>query len=197
MQYKIHTDPRRIIGKRPNLSAQNTVADGIVTAFTSQQDQPIVPLSSTATGKPSPWGKIFATLAAALLFAPFLIAVVLMILAYAQGYTMYLIYFPIYVLAFRNYSLFGGLTLYLAARKANALRKPIGWIALANPLLTIPQFVYAIQKGTGQEAALVSEWLVVLNLVSMITSLLCMIALCVFAVLILVRVFAKPAQEVK
>ena len=195
MQYKIHTDPRRIIGKRPNLSAQNTVADGIVTAFTSQQEQPIVPLSSTATGKPSPWGKIFATLAAALLFAPFLIAVVLMILAYAQEYTLYLIYFPIYVLAFRNYSLFGGLALYLAARKANAFRKPIGWIALANPLLTIPQFVYAIQKGTGQETALVSEWLVVLNLVSMIASLLCMIALCVFAVLMLVRLFKKKRPK--
>ena len=66
MQYKIHTDPKRITGKRPNLSAQNTVADDIVTAFTSQQEQPIVPLSSTATGKPSPWGKIFGTLAAAL-----------------------------------------------------------------------------------------------------------------------------------
>lgn len=197
MQYKIHTDPKRITGKRPNLSAQNTVADDIVTAFTSQQEQPIVPLSSTATGKPSPWGKIFGTLAAALVFAPFVIAVVLMIMASAQGYALYLIYYPIYVLAFRNYSIFGGLALYLAARKANKLRKPIGWIALANPLLTIPQFVYAYQRSAGKDIAQVSEWLAVANLVSMIASLLCMIALCVFAVLMLARVFAKRSEEAK
>ena len=196
MQYKIHTDPKRIIGKRPNLSAQNTVADNIVTAFTSQQEQPIVPLSSTATGKPSSWGKIFGTLAAVLLFAPFVISVVLMVIYNAQGYVLPLLMYPIYVLAFRNYSLFGGLALYLAARKANALRKPIGWIALANPLLTIPQFVYAILKSSGQDAALASEWLAVANLVSMIASLLCMIALCVFSVLMLVRVFKKKRAKV-
>ena len=156
-----------------------------------------MPLSSTATGKPSPWGKIFSMLAAALVFAPFVIAIVLMGLAYAQGYALSLFYYPIYVLAFRNYSLFGGLALYLAARKANKLRKPIGWIALANPLLTIPQFVYAYQRSAGKDIAQVSEWLAVANLVSMIASLLCMIALCVFAVLILVRVFAKRSKEVQ
>ena len=69
MRYKINADPKRIIGKRPNLSEQNSVADEIVTALSSQQEQPIVPLSSTTTGKPSPWGKIYVILAAALLFA--------------------------------------------------------------------------------------------------------------------------------
>lgn len=196
MQYKIVTDPKRMIGKRPNLAAQNSVADDIVTAFTSQQEQPTVPLSSTATGKPSPWGKIYGTLAAVLLFVPFLVPLVLMILSGARGYAMPVLMYPLLVLAFRNYSLFGGLALYLAARKATAFRKPIGWIALANLLVTIPLFVYAFQRSAGQGAALVSEWLQIASIVSMIASLLCMISLCVFSVLLLLRVFKKKQPDV-
>ena len=195
MQYKIKADPKRIIGKRPNLAAQNSVVDEVVTAYTSQQEQPTVPLSSTASATSAHRGKVFAIVGAALLFAPFLIATVLMILAYVQGYTLYLVYFPIYVLAFRNYSLFGGLVLYLAARKANSLRKPIGWIALVNLLLTIPLFVYSIQLSTRQDAALVSEGMQTANFVSLVASLLCMTALCVLSVFLLIRVFRKKKPD--
>lgn len=192
MRYKINADPKRITGKRPNLAAEQYVADEIVTAFTSQQEQPIVPLSSTATGKPSPWGKIYAILAAALLFAPFLIATVLMILSGAQGYALPALMLPILALGFRTYSFVGGLVLYLAARKANFLRRTIGWVALANLLVTVPFFILAFQSSSNPNAAaLATNGMRIANTVSIIASLLCMIALCVFAVLLLIRVFRK------
>ena len=196
MQYKINADPKRIIGKRPNLAAEESVVDGIVTAFTSQQEQPIVPLSSTATGKPSSWGKVYAIIATVLLFAPFLIASVLMIISGAQGYALPAMMLPILAIGFRAYSFIGGLILYLAARKANVLRKTIGWIALANPVVTIPYFIMVLQYGTNRETmAGAPAGMFIANYVSMIASLLCMIALCVFAVILLVRVFRKKKPE--
>ena len=195
MRYKINADPKRIIGKRPNLSEQNSVADEIVTALSSQQEHPIVPLSSTTTGKPSPWGKIYVILAAALLFAPFLIAAVLMVLSRAQGYALPALMLPILALGFRTYSFVGGLVLYLAARKANALRKTVGWVALANLLVTVPFFILAFQSASNPNAAaLATNGMRIANTVSIIASLLCMIALCVFAVILLVRVFRLNKQ---
>ncbi len=195
MNYKINANPGRITGKRPNLAAENSVVDEIVTAFSSQQE-PVVPLSSTATGKPSPWGKVYAILATALLFAPFLVSTVLMIQSAANGYALSVLMLPLLAIAFRGYSFFGGLFLYLAARKANALRKTIGWLALANPLVTIPYFIMAVQYGTSREAlAAAPAGVYIVNYVSMIASLLCMIALCVLAVILLVRVFRKKKQE--
>ncbi|HML67253.1 MAG TPA: hypothetical protein PKA81_02565 [Clostridia bacterium] len=196
MRYTINADPKRITGKRPNLSEQNSVADEIVTAFSSQQEQPIMPLSSTATGKPSPWGKIYAIIAAALLFAPFLIATVWMILSGAQGYALPALMLPILALGFRTYSFVGGLVLYLAARKANFLRRTVGWIALANLLVTVPFFILAFQSASNPDAAaLATNGMQIANTVSIVASLLCMIALCVFAVLMLMRVFRKKKQE--
>ena len=196
MQYKINADPKSMIGKRPSLAAQSSVADEIVSAFTSQQEQPIVPLSSTATGKPSPWGKIYAILATVLLFAPFLISLVLMILYSAQGNALPVLMFPIFALGFRSYSFLGGLFLYLTARKANALRKTTGWIALANLLVTIPYLILALQYGTDRATvAAAPAGMLIANSISMIASLLCMIALCVFVVILLVRVFRKRKQE--
>ncbi len=195
MNYKINADPKRITGKRPNLSAQNSVADEIVTAFASQQEQPIVPLSSTATGKPSPWGKIYAVIGAVLLFAPFLIATVLMIISGAQGYALPVLMLPILALGFRSYSFVGGLVLYLAARKANFFRKTVGWVALANLLVTVPFFILAFQSASNPTAAaLATSGMRIANTVSIIASLLCMIALCVFAVILLVHVFRKKKQ---
>jgi hypothetical protein len=196
MQYKINTDPKRILGKRPNLSAQNSVADEIVSNFTSQKEQPTVPLSPINSGKSSPWGKVFTIVGAALSFAPFVIALVLMILAYAQGYELYLVYFPIYVLTFRNYSIVGGFILYLAARRTNAFRKPIGWIALANLAVIIPYIIVAVQYfGSPEANPVAGTGLGITALSSMVASLLCMLALCVFSVMLLVRAFKKPKKE--
>jgi len=195
MQYKINTDPKRILGKRPNLSDQNSVADEIVTAFTSQQAQPTVPLSSTASAKPSVWGKILSIVALLLLFAPFLIPFGLMILSHIQGYDLPILMYPILVLAFRTYSLIGGLVLYLAARKVNHLRKSIGWVALANPLVTIPFFFYAMEYSKDPTAAaLFTAGVKTLNTISSIASAICMVVLCVFAVVLLVRAFKKAAK---
>jgi len=196
MHRQIDFDPRHIIGKRPNLSAQNSVADEIVLAFSDPQQEPPLPPLSAVSGKPSVWGKFFGVLSAILLFAPFLISIVLMIVSATQGYAMPALMFLLMVLAFRNYAVGGGLFLYLSARSANALRKPIGWIALANALLTIPFYIFVLQRSYDRASAVpVSQLSRVLFTATAAVSVLCMLALCVLCVILLFRIFRKKAEQ--
>ena len=46
MQYKINTDPKKMIGKRPNLAEEESVTDNIVSALSvPPEDMPLPPLS--------------------------------------------------------------------------------------------------------------------------------------------------------
>lgn len=196
MQYKIKTDPKRMIGKRPNLAAQNSVADEIVTRFASQQDQPIVPLSPIEPGKPSPWGKIFSIIGAALVFAPFVIPAVLMIISSTNGYNAPFLMYPFLVLGYRLYALVGGIVLYLAARKVKAFRKTVGWFALINFVVAVPLYIIAVWYNLSSDpAALATDTMRILTSASMIASVLCMIALFVFSVLLIIRAFKKKPKE--
>ncbi len=196
MQYKIKTDPKRMIGKRPNLSAQNSVADEIVTAFTSQQEQPIVPLSPIEHGKPSPWGKVFSIVGAALSFAPFVIPAVLMMISSINGYDAPFLMYPFLVLGYRLYALIGSIVLYLAARKVKAFRKTVGWIALVNFVVAVPLYIIAVWYNLSSDpAALTTDTMRILTAASMVLSVLCMIALLVFSVLLIIRAFQKQSKE--
>ena len=193
MHRQFDIDPRHIAGKRPNLSAQNSVADKIVSAFSDpEHEPPLPPLSAVSTGKKSVWEKVFCIVSAVMLFGPFLVPAVLMILSAAQGYAMPALMYLLMVLAFRNYSVIGGLVVYLAARRADAFRKPIGWIALTNALLTIPFYIFVLQRGVDRAAAIPASLLSrILFTATSVASILCMIALCVFCILLLVRCFQK------
>ncbi|MBA4347830.1 MAG: hypothetical protein C0413_03145 [Clostridiales bacterium] len=195
MQYRIKTDPKRILGIRPNLSAQKSVADEIVTNFTSQQEQPTVPLSPIKPGNPSPWGKVFSIVGTALSFTPFVItaaAVIFSRLDWFFGVTMFLFGAIVY----RMFSFIGGVILYLAARQINAFRKPVGWIALAHPTLALLVTLVStsIQSHTDLYVR-TSDGINIVAYVSLFIFLLCMIALCVFAVKLHIRAFKKPKKE--
>jgi hypothetical protein len=194
MLHKIVTDPKRMIGKRPNLSAQNSVADEVVSAFSNpQQEPPLPPLSPLPPRKKNPKGS--SIVAAILLFLPFVYPIAFYVNGAVTGQPLPAMMYPLLVLAARLLSIVGGLVLNLAARKTNAFRKPIGWTALANPLVTIPFFVYAYKYSGNRYPDLSTIFgAQILITVSTIASLLCMIALCVFSVLIVIRVFKKRAE---
>ena len=52
MQYKINTDPKKMIGKRPNLAEEESVTDNIVSALS-------VPPNPSSVGKTQRW--LFST----------------------------------------------------------------------------------------------------------------------------------------
>lgn len=197
MHRQFDIDPRHITGKRPNLSAENSVADEIVSALSDpQQEPPLPPLSPVSQGKKPSSGKVLSIISALLLFGPFLIPAALMLMSAVQGSAMPAMMYLLMVLAFRNYSALGGLFAYLASRKANAFRKPIGWIALFHGLLTIPFYLFVAQRSTDRAAAVpVTLTAQILFTAISVASLLCMLALCVFCALLLIRVFRKKAPQ--
>jgi len=186
---------KNIRGKRKNLSAQNSVADEIVTPFTSQQEQPIVPLTPINSGKPSPWGKVFAIVGAMLSFTPFVISAAAVIFSRLDWFFT-VSFFLLGAIAFRMFSFIGGVILYLAARQINAFRKPVGWIALTHPTLALLVTLVSasIQSHTDLYVR-TSDGMNIVFYVSLFIFLLCMIALCVFAVKLLIRAFKRPKKE--
>lgn len=186
---------KNIRGKRKNLSAQNSVADEIVTPFTSQQEQPIVPFTPINSGKPSPWGKVFAIVGTMLSFTPFVISAAAVIFSRLDWFFT-VSFFLLGAIAFRMFSFIGGVILYLAARQINAFRKPVGWIALTHPTLALLVTLVSasIQSHTDLYVR-TSDGMNIVFYVSLFIFLLCMIALCVFAVKLLIRAFKKPKKE--
>jgi hypothetical protein len=192
MHVTVKTDPGRILGKRPNLSAQNSVADEIVTAF-STQSEPTIPLSALSPGKKSQRGGVIA--ATVLLFLPFVYPIVFFVHGAVTGHPLPALMYLYLVLLARLLSNAGGLVLYLSARKASFLQKPVGWTALAAFLLPIiSAFLFGAQLYQVDSSAVsqVRGWLA---LGGVALSLVCMLALCVFCVLLLVRVFRKKKPD--
>lgn len=208
MQYRIVTDPKKIIGKRPNLAEQNSITDEIVNAFSiPPEDMPLPPLSplpahtpaaSTAPRalrKRNPQG--LAIVAALLNALPFLYPLYFFIRGGMSGSPLPFVLYPILVLAVRFIPFVGGLLLYLAARAVNAYRKWIGWTALSNIAFSIGSVFFLTQWLPNCDPSMLTRTDALGFLAFSAASLLCMIALCVFSVLMLVRVFKKSAPAVE
>lgn len=200
MQYKINTDPKRILGKRPNLSAQNSVADDIVSAFSVPPEQmPLPPLSPLPPTVPRPLRKktpqgssIAATI---LLFLPFLYPIVFFVHGSATGHPLPMLMFPLLVLLARLLSNVGGLILYFAARAANYLRKPVGFTALAAFILPLAGALLFGTTLARIDPANISQPRGWVALGCVVLALLCMVALCAFSILILIRAFRKKKPK--
>ncbi len=208
MQYRIHTDPRKLIGKRPNLAEEKSVTDEIVSAFSvPPEDMPLPPLSplpkhtpasQTAPHAPRKRNPQGLTIAAALLnVLPFLYPLFFFVHGWTSGHPLPVYLYPILVSAVRFLPVFGGLLLYLAARAANTLRKQVGWIALANVVFSFGGVFFLSEWLPNLDATMLTRVDALGFLAFSAASLLCMIALCVFSVLMLVRVFKKSAPDAK
>jgi len=103
--------------------------------------------------------------------------------------------YPALALSSRGLTFLGGLLLYLAARAANAFRKPIGWIALGNLVSSVVSVFFVSDWLTGYDPNMLSRSNALWCLAFTFVSLLCMVALCVFSVLMLRRVFQKKSPD--
>lgn len=204
MQYKINTDPKKMIGKRPNLAEENSVTDNIISALSvPPEDMPLPPLSplpahtpASATPPRTPRKrnpKVISIIGTVFIYLPVLFAAVYFVHGALTGQPLPVLMFPMIMLIVRFSSYIGGLILYFAARAARYLRKSIGFTTLAAVLLPIvSSFLYAkplaAVDATSAGLSPVAGWIA---LICVAISLLCMIALCVFSVLMLFRVFRK------
>ena len=130
------------------------------------------------------WGIILAGL-------PFVLPVVIFINGALTGHPLPIMMYPYLVLAFHVFSNVGGLILYLASRNANYLRKPIGWSALATALLPMLAAILFQDYLVRFDVTHFNRPVTIVVFIALLLTLLCMLALCVFAVLMLIRVYPK------
>ncbi len=206
MQYKIVTDPKKMIGKRPNLADENSVTDNIVAALSvPPEDMPLPPLSplpkhtpasQTAprpTRKKHP--KVLSVIGTVFVYLPILFAAVYFVYGALIGRPQTVLMFPMLMLIARFSSYIGGLILYFAARAAQYLRKTIGFTTLAAVLLPIVSSIIFAKPLASVDSTSISQVAGWIALICIAVSLLCMLALCVFSVLMLVRAFRKKKPE--
>jgi hypothetical protein len=200
MIHKINADPKHIIGKRPNLSAQNSAVDEVVAALSVPPERmPLPPLSPLPPTKPSPKPRknpqAGSIVGAILVFLPFVYTVVFFLHGETTGHPLPAILFPLLVLITRIFSHIGGLVLYLSARAAQYLRKSIGFGALFGVLLPIAGTILLAKPISAVDPYSIRTTQGWIALGCLAAALLCMTALCVFSVFLLTRVFRKRKPE--
>ena len=139
-------------------------------------------------------GRALAVWGTVLVWLPFVLPLVFFINGALRNQTPPIGLYPYLVLAFHMFSDIGGLVLYLASRNANYLRKPIGWTALATPLLILFAAILFQDYLVRFDATNLNRPISVVVFVALLLMLFCMLALCAFAVLMLKRVFPKRPE---
>jgi len=133
----------------------------------------------------------FLSVASAVLIGlPFALPLVFFINGARTNYPLPVLLYPFLVLVFSFLSVVGGLLLYLASRKANHLRKPIGWITLAAFLLPTIGILFGDYLFQYDYTSF-SKPVGLIILITLLLTLLCMLALGVFSALMLKKVFPK------
>jgi hypothetical protein len=189
-----------IRGKRQNLSVQNTVTDEIVSVFSVPlEEAPLLPLSPLPTLPPRPHRRrkpmFSAMFASNMLFMPFLYPLMLTIFGVFTNQPLPLDIFMILVLFGSFLSNIGSLLLYIAARAANYLRTTVGIVALTLLVLQVScLFLFRNNlEGFDPNHLRGMHDLIIMAGFTLIFS--CMLALCIFSVLLLLRVFRKKSRK--
>ena len=133
------------------------------------------------------WGTVFVGL-------PFVLPFVFFVNGALTNYPLPFIMYPYLVLVFNLFADIGGLILYIASRNANYLRKQIGWTALATALLPMVAAILFQDYLVRFDVNNLNRPVSVVVFIALLLTLLCMLALCVFAVLLLRRVFPKQPK---
>ena len=139
-------------------------------------------------------GRTLAVWAAVLIGLPFVFPLVFFVNGSLTNHALPIGVYPYLVMIFCIFAEVGGLILYIASRNANYLRKPIGWTALATFFFHLAATVvfqnYMVRFGSTQLNRPVGSTV----LIALLLMFLGMLALCVFAVLMLKRVFPKQPK---
>ena len=133
------------------------------------------------------WGTVLVGL-------PFVLPLVFFVHGALRNYPVPIGLYPYVVMAFCVFSYIGGLILYIGSRYANYLQRPIGWTALATALLPMVAAILYQDSLLRFDIANLNRPVSFFVLIALLLALLCMIALCVFAVLLLRRVFPKQLK---
>jgi len=188
---------RKIQGKRPAPSAQTSAADGIINARVVQSEEvPLSPLPATAAHPPvkhKPYGR--AITATILLFTPFLCSITLYFLGLIFGSVLPFDMLISLLILNGILSVIGGLFLYLAARKTNYLRRAVGWVSLALLVLQIDFGIVFLGGGVAYLSGPANLPPYILSVILSALLMACMVALCVFSVLVLLRLTRKKKPK--
>ena len=139
-------------------------------------------------------GRALAVWAAILVGLPFALPAVFYINGALTNHPLPIGVYPYLVMIFCIFAEVGGLILYIGSRNAGYLRKPIGWTALATALLPMLAAVLFQDYLVRFDGTNLNRPISVVVFIALLLTLLCMLALCVFAVLMLKRVFPKQPK---
>lgn len=177
-RFRVMTQPR--CGKRVNATPESDCSP----AETEMQQQ-------SKSKKDLLKSRVLSILGTALLWAPILTLIVFAIHGAAAGQPLPLLIYAFVLFAFRTVDHIGSLFLYLGARKAKHLQRPIGWTALAILIFSIFVIVFTGQYIPVAEPAKISPVVVYLSYGSFALTLVGMAALNVLSVLLLIHLFRR------
>lgn len=135
---------------------------------------------------------------AVLVWLPFALPLMFFVHGAFTGHPLPILLYPYLVLVFCLSADIGGLLLYIASRKANYFRKPVGFLTLAIFLLPVVSNIIFGDYLLKFDYTRISKLSGVIVFAALLLTFFCMVALCVFSVLMLRKVFprtSKPEQE--
>lgn len=171
-------------GKRVNLTPESDIPEEVKIAAAQEKQAERTRRNGRTLAV---WGTVLVGL-------PFVLPVVFYINGALTNYALPIGVYPYLVMVFCVFAYIGGLILYIGSRNANYLRKQIGWTALATALLPMVAAILFQDYLLRFDATNLNRPVSVVVFLSLLLTLLCMIALCAFAVLLLRRVFPKQPK---
>ena len=184
MKTNITVKPCSYSGKRVNLTPESDIPEEVKIAAAEAKQAERTRRNERALAV---WGTVLVGL-------PFVLPLVFFINGALTNHVPPIGLYPYLVMAFCVFSYVGGLILYIGSRNANYLRKSIGWTALATVLLPIIAAILYQDYLLRFDATNMNRPASIVIFVALLLTLLCMLALCVFAVLLLKRVFPKQPK---
>ena len=184
MSTRVTVKPCPYMGKRVNLTPESDIPEEVKIAAAETKKAERRQSKSRALAV---WGTVLVGL-------PFVLPLVFFINGALTNHPLPIGVYPYLVLLLSVFAKIGGLVLYIASRNANYLRKPISWTALATVLLPMVAAILFQDYLLRFDGTNLNRPMSFVVLIALLLTLLCMLALCVFAVLLLRRVFPKQPK---
>lgn len=136
-------------------------------------------------------GKVFAIIGTVLVWLPILIVNAYIVFTFIKRNPQHFLVYLYVLLGLRAFHTFGGVSLFIGAKQSNELYKPIGWITLA--MVLIPLVVSILLSGFNYPQINMSAapTIAIIGMVLVFISECFALALNVFSVLLLKRIYKK------
>ena len=185
MQNRIMISRKRVIGRRVNATPESDIPESVKAAQAAE----------TKAERARRRSRTLSVIGTVFLWLPFLFPVPFFIHNEVGGAPVPLALYPFLVMSVRFSANIGSLLLYLASRAANALRKPVGWLALAIIVLPTAGLILLGKNLYFLDPASITKPVGFLVMLSMALTLLCMLAVNVFSILLLIHIFRRNRKH--